>query len=86
MRMGAGVGMRVRREWEWECEQEWEWEWEENGNGNRSGNENEKRMGMRASEIENGNIVNCLKLFCELSFQNVSSLLTNHVSPNFDYK
>ena len=27
-----------------------------------------------------------VKLFCELSFQNVSSLLTNHVSPNFDYK
>ena len=33
-----------------------------------------------------GNIVNCLKLFCELSFQNVSSLLTNRVSPNYDYK
>ena len=45
-----------------------------------------RREGMGASGIENGNIVNCLKLFCELSFQNVSSLLTNHVSPNFDYK
>lgn len=45
-----------------------------------------RREGMGASGIESGNIVNCLKLFCELSFQNVSSLLTNHVSPNFDYK
>ena len=43
-------------------------------------------MGMGTTGIENGNIVNCLKLFCELSFQNVSSLMTNHVSPNFDYK
>ena len=43
-------------------------------------------MGMGTTGIENGNIVNCLKLFCELSFQNVSSLLTNRVSPNYDYK